>query len=135
MEGEPAGETPEQYTARIARNYATSLRCWWSREFGYLSILDPFTGEVYDIERTAETPRWMIWRAMDEKNGARTQAPHAPGRGAAPPPDEGAAGEAVPHHRGWHLLLVRAHRVRTDGTLRYGYVGDERVMHHPACPG
>ena len=62
------GESPEQYAERIARNYSTSLRCWWSREFGYLSVLDPFTGEVYDIERTAETPKWMIWRAMDEKS-------------------------------------------------------------------
>jgi hypothetical protein len=65
-DGVYGSETPEQYRARHARNYATSLRVWWSREFGWLSILDPFTGEVYEC-LSQESPRWMTWRAMDEK--------------------------------------------------------------------
>lgn len=59
-------ETPAQYAARHARNYATSLRVWWAREFGYVCVLDPFTGEVYEC-LSQEAPRWMVWRAMDEK--------------------------------------------------------------------
>lgn len=63
-------ETPEQYRERHARNYRTSLRCWWSRDFGWLSLLDPFTGEVVEVEQVA-APRWMVWRAMDEKARSR----------------------------------------------------------------
>jgi hypothetical protein len=62
-------EDPNEYAERQARNYRTSLRCWWSREFGYISVLDPFTGEVHEVERAHQnTPRWMTWRAMDEKH-------------------------------------------------------------------
>jgi hypothetical protein len=59
-------ESPEQYRARLAHNYRTSLRCWWSRDFGWLSLLDPFTGQVIEVEQV-NAPRWMVWRAMDEK--------------------------------------------------------------------
>ena len=58
---------PGAYRALQERVYRTSLKVWWSREFGYLSVLDPFTGEVFEVERTEATPRWMTWRAMDEK--------------------------------------------------------------------
>jgi hypothetical protein len=57
-----------EYKARLDRNYRTSLKVWWAPEFGCLSILDPFTGEVYEVDRGhPNTPRWMTWRAMDEK--------------------------------------------------------------------
>jgi hypothetical protein len=69
-EAEYGSETPEQYRARLARNYATSLRVWWAREFGYVCLLDPFTGEVHEC-LSQEVPRWMIWRAMDEKHRRR----------------------------------------------------------------
>lgn len=58
---------PAAYRELRERVYRSSLKVWWSREFGYLSVLDPFTGEVFDVERTPETPKWMIYRAMDEK--------------------------------------------------------------------
>jgi hypothetical protein len=51
------------------RNYRTSLKVWWARDFGYLALLDPYTGEVYEVERAHKNvPRWMTWRAMEEKN-------------------------------------------------------------------
>jgi hypothetical protein len=63
MEPEPVG-----YRVRLDRNYRTSLKVWWAKDFGYLAVLDPFTGEVYEVERQHQnTPRWMTWRAMDEK--------------------------------------------------------------------
>jgi hypothetical protein len=53
---------------RTARSYRTSLKCWWAPTFGCIAVLDPFTGEVYEVERLhPNTPRWMTWRAMDEK--------------------------------------------------------------------
>jgi hypothetical protein len=72
-----AGLTSEAIRAIQERNYATGLKVWWARDFGFLALLDPFTGEVYEVERTKETPRWMTWRAMEEKQ--RRQ----PGRGSA----------------------------------------------------
>ena len=80
-------ETVEAYRARLERNYRTSLKCWWSRDFGFISILDPFTGEVIEVERTADTPRWMTWRAMDEKARRKryvssVTSPAWPGRGS-----------------------------------------------------
>jgi hypothetical protein len=54
------------------RVYRTSLKCWWSREFGYLSLLDPFTGEVFDIESDG-APKWMKRRAFEEKAKRRDQ--------------------------------------------------------------
>jgi hypothetical protein len=54
---------------RNARSYRTSLKCWWAPTYGCIAVLDPFTGEVYEVERLhPNTPRWMTWRAMDEKS-------------------------------------------------------------------
>jgi len=56
------------YLAIQQRNYRTSLKVWWAPTYGCLAVLDPFTGEVYEIERLhPNVPRWMTWRAMDEK--------------------------------------------------------------------
>ena len=49
-----------------AKNYQTSLKVWFSREFGYCSVLDPHTGEVHEVE-LAKAPRWFMWRCFDEK--------------------------------------------------------------------
>ena len=58
----------ESWAATNAKNYRTSLRCWWSRDFGWLSLLDPFSGEVIEVAYPdPRTPKWMVWRAMDEK--------------------------------------------------------------------
>lgn len=60
-------ETPEREVSE--HMYRTSLKCWWSREFGWLSVLDPFTGEVTEVQWPhKDTPKWMVWRAMDEKH-------------------------------------------------------------------
>jgi hypothetical protein len=72
-DGAYGSETPAQYQARRDRIYATSLRVWFSREFGYLCVLDPHTGEVYEIE-FSESPRWMKRRAFEEKDKRRRSA-------------------------------------------------------------
>lgn len=70
---------PVAWLALQRRIYRTSLKVWWSREFGYLSVLDPFTGEVIDIPNES-AERWMKRRAFEEK--ARRQAPSNSGRSA-----------------------------------------------------
>lgn len=47
-------------------NYSTSLKVWWSRDYGYLTLLDPFSGQVYDVAYE-EAPKWFVYRAFDEK--------------------------------------------------------------------
>lgn len=61
-------DAAETYRERADRIYRTSLKVWWAQTYGCLAILDPFTGEVYEVERLhPNTPRWMTWRAMEEK--------------------------------------------------------------------
>jgi hypothetical protein len=108
------GLAPEQIRAIQERNYATSLKVWWGRDFGVLAVLDPFSGEVYEVEYRKEgkgaTPKWLVWRAMDEKQRRRPRNPGVPpaGRGVGAAPrqasgpvpavaaDERPAGEELP---------------------------------------
>ena len=48
----------------------------WSREFGYISIHDPLTGEWHDL-RTEDAPGWAKWEA-----GKRRELRRAGNRGA-----------------------------------------------------
>jgi hypothetical protein len=48
------------------RKYASSLKTWWSREYGYLCVLEPFTGEVFEVAYE-QAPKWFVHRAFDEK--------------------------------------------------------------------
>jgi hypothetical protein len=65
---------------RNARSYRTSLKVWFGGEFGWCSILDPYTGEVYDVELAA-SPRWFLWRCFDEKRRRMNAVPRS---GAVP---------------------------------------------------
>jgi hypothetical protein len=67
-------DDPVEYARRLEHNYRTGLKVWWGRDFGVLCLLDPFTGEVIEVERTPALPKWFTWRAMDEKS--RRQKPH-----------------------------------------------------------
>ena len=42
----------------------------WSREFGFVSIHDPTTGEWHDLP-TKETPGWARWEARKRKELSR----------------------------------------------------------------
>ena len=69
----PGAPEARGYLEQQARNYKSSLKVWWAPTYGCLAVLDPFTGEVYEIERLhPNTPRWMTWRAMEEKNRRRS---------------------------------------------------------------
>ena len=87
-----AGLDAERIRAIQERNYATSLKVWWARDFGFLALLDPFTGEVIEIERTKETPKWLTWRAMEEKQRRRRRSagPPSPASGGRPWPGSSA---------------------------------------------
>lgn len=66
-------DSPEAYRRLRERIYRTSLKVWWAPTYGCLAVLDPFTGEVYEVERLhPAVPRWMTWRAMEEKNRKRS---------------------------------------------------------------
>jgi hypothetical protein len=69
------------WAATQERVYRSSLKVWFSREFGYLSLLDPYTGEVYEIE-FPEAPRWMKRRAFEEKGRRQTRRSTAISRGS-----------------------------------------------------
>lgn len=63
---------PEAYRELRERIYRTSLKVWWSREYGYLSVLDPFSGEVLDVANE-DALKWMKWRAFEEKGRRRSR--------------------------------------------------------------
>jgi hypothetical protein len=98
---------PHAWAALQRRVYDSSLKVWWSREYGYLCLLDPFSGQVIDVANE-DAPKWMKRRAFDEKrrqhtaraasaaSAARSVAPASQGAGPDAPPDGGAAVEALP---------------------------------------
>lgn len=57
---------PRAWAEQQRRNYSTSLKVWWSRDYGFLALLDPFSGEVYDVAYE-EAPKWFVYRAFDER--------------------------------------------------------------------
>jgi hypothetical protein len=61
---------PKAWAEQQRRNYATSCKCWWSGEYGYLCILDPYDGSVHEVAY-ADAPKWMVYRAFDEKRRRR----------------------------------------------------------------
>jgi hypothetical protein len=63
---------PNAWAEVQRKNYTTSNKWWWSREYGYLCCLDPFTGEVYEVAY-ADAPKWAVRRAFDEKERRRGQ--------------------------------------------------------------
>lgn len=71
MEGEPDPHIDPVAWARVQRrNYETSLKVWFSGEFGWANVLDPFTGEVYCVE-LAKAPKWFVHRCFDERRRRR----------------------------------------------------------------
>jgi hypothetical protein len=48
------------------RKYTSSCKTWWSREYGFLCVLDPFDGSVHEVAYE-EAPKWFVLRAFDEK--------------------------------------------------------------------
>lgn len=42
----------------------------FAREFGWLQVEDPFTGEIHEV-RSDDAPKWMVRAAMDRKKAAR----------------------------------------------------------------
>jgi hypothetical protein len=65
-------EPPPEYvlrarSARAARAGKKGLNARWSKEeFGYISLHDPLTGEVHDVE-TKDAPGWAKWEAGTRK--------------------------------------------------------------------
>jgi hypothetical protein len=57
---------PQAWAELQHRKYATSLKVWFSGEFGWASLLDPFTGEVHTVE-LASAPKWFMYRCFDER--------------------------------------------------------------------
>lgn len=57
---------PKAWAEQQRRNYSTSLKIWWSRDYGFLALLCPFSGEVYEVAYE-EAPKWFVYRAFDEK--------------------------------------------------------------------
>jgi hypothetical protein len=45
---------------------ARGMTARWAKEFGYVSILDPLTGEVHDVP-TKEAPSWALNEASTRK--------------------------------------------------------------------
>jgi hypothetical protein len=67
----PGDGPPNEYVrrmreARASRAAARGLTVKWSREFGFLELHDPLTGEVHEIA-TEDAPAWAKWEASRRK--------------------------------------------------------------------
>ena len=62
-------QEPEGPTAKTATNTEADklgLVASWAREFGYVSLRDPTTGEWCDVQ-VREAPSWALWEARKRK--------------------------------------------------------------------
>jgi hypothetical protein len=51
---------------RAARAGARGLTARWTKEYGFIELHDPLTGETHDI-KTEDAPRWAKWEAGTRK--------------------------------------------------------------------
>jgi hypothetical protein len=62
----PTLKTRTDKTDRTSEAARLGLIATWSAEFGYVSVLDPTTGEWHDL-KTTDAPRWAVGEARRRK--------------------------------------------------------------------